>query len=137
MSEDGRGDIPRTAVDQELGKAEQLLSDATKALEVGISKATIVNRLYFACFHAARAALYSHGLNPQSQGQVQTLLGQEFVQPGDLAREHGRFLNDMETFRRRVDYGTGGVERDAEELIESTERFLNAMRELTRIEADE
>lgn len=36
-----------------------MLADAAKAHEVGISKATIVNRLCYACFHAAQAALYA------------------------------------------------------------------------------
>lgn len=130
MSDDERVDIPQATVDQEFEQAEQMLADATKAHEVGISKATIVNRLYYACFHAAQAALYARGFNPRSHGRVQTLLGRDLIQTGDLPREFGRFLNDMETYRRRVDYGSGGVERDTEELLEQTTAFLDAIREL-------
>lgn len=128
MSDDERIDVPREAVDREFEQAEQMLADATKAHEVDISKATVVNRLYYACFHAAQAVLYSRGFEPRSHGHVQTLLGRELVQPGDVPREFGRFLNDVETYRRRVDYGSGGVERDAEELLEQTTAFLDAMR---------
>lgn len=131
MSEDVRVDIPQATVEQEFERAKQMLEDATTAYEVGISKATIVNRLYFACFHAAQAALYTRGFNPQSHGRVQTLLGQVLIQTGDVPREFGRFFNDMETFRRRVDYGSGSVERDTEELLEQTTAFLEAMRQLT------
>ena len=63
MSDDERVNIPQATVDQEFERAEQMLADATKAHEVGISKATIVNRLYYACFHAAQAALYARGFN--------------------------------------------------------------------------
>lgn len=131
MSDDERADIPQAMVEEEFERAEQMLADATKAHEVGISKATVVNRLYYACFHAAQAALYARGHKPQSHGHVQTLLGQALIQPGDVPRRYGRFLNDMETYRRRVDYGSGSVERDSEELLQETAAFLDAMRQIT------
>lgn len=57
--------------------------------------------------------------------------------PGDVDREHGRFLNDVETYRRRVDYGSGGVERDTEELLAQTSTFLEAMREHVEIDLND
>lgn len=48
--------------------------------------------------------------------------------PDDPPQEFGRFYNAMATYRRRVDYGPGSVERDVEELIEETSAFLKAMR---------
>ena len=131
MSEDERVDVPQATVDAEFERAEQMFADAKKAHEVGISKATIVNRLCYACFHAAQAALYARGFDPQSHGRVQTRLGQELIQPGNVPRELGRFLNDMQTYRRRVDYGSGGVERDAEDLLEQTAAFLDAMGQIS------
>lgn len=129
MAEDDRVDVPRADVDREFERAEQMLADATKAKSVGISTATVINRLYYACFHAAQAALYSRGYNPRSHGRVGTLLGRELVQSGDVPRELGRFFNDMQTYRHRVDYGSGGVERDTNDLIDETSRFLDAMRQ--------
>jgi len=131
VSDDERVDVPEATVDEEFERAAQMLADAKKAHEVGISKATVVNRLYYACFHAAQAALYARGFDPQSHGRVQTRLGQELIQPGDVPRELGRFLNDMQTYRRRVDYGSGGVERDAEDLLEQTAAFLDAMGQIS------
>jgi len=52
-------DVAREDVDGEFDQAVQMLDDARKAHEVGISKNTVVNRLYYCCFHAAQAALYS------------------------------------------------------------------------------
>lgn len=137
MSDDERTEIPQATIDREFSRAEQMLDDATKAHEVGISKATVVNRLYYACFHAAQAALYERGFDPQSHGRVQTLLGRELIQSGDVPREFGRFFNDMETYRRRVDYGSGGVERASEELLELTAEFLDAMRAVVDHDATE
>ncbi len=127
MSDD---DVASEDVDDELDNAEQMLDDATKAHDVGISKGTVVNRLYYACFHAAQAALYARGINPQSHGAVQTLLGRELIKEGAVEREHGRFLNDIETYRRRVDYGSGSADRNTEELIRRTRAFLDAMEEV-------
>jgi uncharacterized protein (UPF0332 family) len=129
VSEDERADIPAAVIDDEFARGEQMLADATKAHAVDISKATIVNRLYYACFHAAQAALHARGFDPQLHGRVQTLFGQKLIQDGDVSREFGRFLNDMETYRCRVDYRSGGVERDTADLLERTEGFLDAMRD--------
>lgn len=135
MPDDG-ADVPRTAVEREFSKARQMLADARKASEVGISKATVVNRLYYACFHAAQGALYANGFGPQSHGHVQTLLGRELIQKGDVQREDGRFFNDMETYRRRVDYGTGGVERDSDALLQETAAFLERMERVADADDD-
>lgn len=121
-------DVAREDVDSELEQAVRMLDDARKAHEVGISKNTVVNRLYYCCFHAAQAALYARGFDPQSDGAVQTLLGRELIKPGVVEREHGRFLNDVETYRRRADYGSGSIDRDADELMRRTSAFLDAMR---------
>lgn len=136
MPDDHREEIPQTDIDRELEKAERMLADARKANEVDISKATIVNRLYYACFHAAQAALYARGWNPQSYGHVQTLLGRELIQSGAVLRDFGRFYSDMETFRRRVDYGSGGVEQETAELIEGTTDFLAMMRQVVENESN-
>lgn len=134
---DDAGDVPQADIDREFARAEQMLADARTATEVDISKATIVNRLYYACFHAAQAALYARGFTPQSHGHVQTLLGRELVQPGEIPRECGRFFNDMETYRRRVDYGSGGVDRETEDLIERTASFLDALRPIAGVDTEE
>jgi uncharacterized protein (UPF0332 family) len=134
---DERADIPRADVDREFSKAAQMLADATKANDVDISKATVVNRLYYACFHAAQGGLYARGFDPRSHGRVQTLLGRELIQNGEVPREFGRFLNDMETYRRRVDYGSGGAERDSGDLIQGTSAFLDEMRRVADTDTNE
>jgi len=42
VSDDDRVDVPQATIDREFEQAEQMLMDATKAHEVGISKATVV-----------------------------------------------------------------------------------------------
>ncbi|MFB6095349.1 MAG: HEPN domain-containing protein, partial [Halodesulfurarchaeum sp.] len=115
---------------EELERTRRMLADAETAADVDISKATIVNRLYYACFHAAQAALYARGYNPGSHGRVQTLFGRELVQSGEIPRDLGRFLHDMHTYRNRVDYGSGGVDRATDALLQETARFLDTVEAL-------
>ena len=136
MSDDERVDVPEATVDAEVERAAQMLADAKKAHEAGISKATVVNRLYYACFHAAQAALYARGFDPQLTGGFQTRLGQEVIQPGDVPRELGWFLDDMQTYRSRVDYGSGGGERDAEDLLQQTAAFFDAIGQISGHDAN-
>lgn len=130
-------DVPEADLRAEWERAEQALTDARVAHEAGVPKATVINRLYYACFHAAQAVLYSRGFDPTSHGAVGTLLGRELVQRGTVDRKHGRFLSDMETYRRRVDYGSSAVERETEELLDGTGSFVDAMRAVLDDSLDE
>ena len=68
----------------EIETARTALADARLLLDHGGSTEGVVNRLYYACFHAARAALYSRGEQPRSHGGVRTQFGQVVVLAGDV-----------------------------------------------------
>lgn len=58
-------DPPGTAaVESELDQAREALSDAEGALDADLSAAVVINRCYYACFHAAQAVLYDRGFDP-------------------------------------------------------------------------
>jgi uncharacterized protein (UPF0332 family) len=78
------------AVEDQLRQAEQAFEDAVGAKEADLSDAVIVNRLYYACFHAAQAALYDRGHEPTSHGGVLSLFGSEVAVDGEATREQGR-----------------------------------------------
>ena len=83
------------AIEDQLRQARQALSDAEGARNADLSDAVVINRLYYACFHAAQAALYERGHDPTTHGGVLSLFGSEIVVVGDASREDGRFLNDL------------------------------------------
>lgn len=105
----------------------EALADAEGALEADLSDSVIVNRLYYACFHAAQAVLYDRGIVPNSHGAVLSLFGSEVVLAGDASREQGRFLNRLSDLRKRADYEYAPIDEDLDELISDTRSFVSDM----------
>lgn len=112
-------------VEDELRRARQALSDAEGARNAKLSDAVVVNRLYYACFHAAQAVLYDRRYEPTTHGAVLTLFGSEVVGEGDASRTDGRFLNDLGELRQRADYGYGPVDEDVDVLLGRTREFVS------------
>lgn len=128
MSED---ELPGDAeIEDQLRQAQQALDDADGARNVELSDAVVINRLYYACFHAAQAVLYDRGHDPRSHGGVLSLFGSEVVVSGDAPREHGRFLNRLSELRKQADYGYGRTDEDIDTLLSRTKRFVAEMESL-------
>ena len=119
----------------ELSRARDALHDAEVLLDDDGSDAGVLNRLYYAAFHAAQAVLYARGENPSSQGHVRQQFGQMVVLDGDATREQGRLLGTLYDYRREADYGHGPPSVDLETLIDDVETFVEDMQEL--VDADE
>lgn len=128
MSNDDAPD--EAAVEDQLRQARQALSDAEGARNAELSDAVVVNRLYYACFHAAQAALYDRGHDPTTHGGVLTLFGSEIVSEGDASRTDGRFLNDLGELRQQADYGYGTIDEDVDALLARTRQFVSEMESL-------
>lgn len=92
---------------------------------------TIVNRLYYACFHAAKAVLHTKGFDPSTHQGVLTVFGEEVILSGEATREDGRFLNDLRDLRQQADYRHDPIEVDVDELFERTKAFVAKMHDLT------
>lgn len=117
-------------VEEQLRQANQALTDAKGAYDAELSDVVVVNRLYYACFHAAQAVLYDRGYEPESHGGVLSLFGSEVVVEGDASREQGRFLNDLSTLCKQADYGYEPLDEDIAELLDETTSFVETMEEL-------
>lgn len=123
MPDDGR----TLTVAREVRLARQALDDAELAQEGGLSDRAVVNRLYYAAFHAVQAALYDRGLDPSSHGGVRSLFGSEVIAAGDATREDGRFLSRLSELRHRADYGYDGPDEDVGALLARTKRLVDDM----------
>lgn len=111
-------------VEEEIEQANAALSDAKILLDGGGSPNAVVNRLYYACFHAANAALLSDGHEATSHRGVLTLFGEEVVLAGDVPRDDGRFLNELNDYREQADYGYDTLDVEVHSLHERAEEFV-------------
>jgi uncharacterized protein (UPF0332 family) len=118
------------AVAEQLAQAEQALEDARGALAADLSDAVVVNRCYYACFHAAQAVLYDRDHEPSSHGGVLSLFGSEVAVEGDVSRDRGRFLNDLSALRKQADYGYEPLDEDVNSLVDRTASFVDTMERL-------
>ncbi|PSP38720.1 toxin-antitoxin system, antitoxin component [Halobacteriales archaeon QH_7_65_31] len=109
----------------EIETARTALADARLLLDHGGSTEGVVNRLYYACFHAARAALYSRGEQPRSHGGVRTQFGQVVVLAGDAPREHGKLLRDLSDYRSVAEYASRTPAVDTRPLLADAEQFVD------------
>lgn len=121
---------PSGTVDREFQQAQQALDDATNARAAGLSDAAVINRLYYAAFHAVQAVLYDRGFTPTSHGGVLSLFGSEIIAADAAPRKHGRFLNQLSELRKQADYGYEAIDEDIEALCARTQELVATMESL-------
>ncbi len=93
-----------------LRKADAALASAKRDLDAGDLDGT-ANRLYYAMFHAARAALVSIGEPADGRhGTIIAQFGLQFCKDGPLPTELGRAINEAQELRVEADYGAGTPE---------------------------
>lgn len=115
----------------ELERARTCLREARHLQDADLPYGA-ASRAYYAVFHAARALLFSIGLEPTSHGGVVSLLGEHFVRPGRLDPQLARLISRMHADRHDADYLVQAVFTTAEsaKAIADAERFLETAAEL-------
>jgi hypothetical protein len=113
----------------ELERAETCLEEARHLQSADLPYGA-ASRAYYVVFHAARALLFSIGLEPKSHGGVVNLLSEHFVRPGHLAPELARLLSRMQADRHDADYFVHAVftPAEGEKALADAEGFLEAAR---------
>ncbi len=106
------------AIKLKLQKANALLGEA-EVLMQNKFYATVINRLYYGCFHATKALLLTKDLTPKTHSGVINLLHLHFVQPGLFDMEQASFYSRLLQERMEEDYSDFIIE-DAE----TTEGFI-------------
>ena len=93
----------RAYIRYRLARAREALDEARLLLEAD-HLATAVTRIYYACFYAVSALLFSEGLSSTKHSGVRALFDQHWVKPGRISKELGRFYRDMFERRQESDY---------------------------------
>ena len=117
-------------VEDSLQRARQALETARVDHETAGDRRAALNRLYYACFHAARAVLYNRGYDTSKHRRVLSLVDRELVHEGNLPREQSQTFRDLFVARQDADYGFGQVNEDVERLMSQAEEFVETMEAL-------
>lgn len=119
----------RADISAELKAAEEALKAASALLDLGLLR-DAASRLYYSVFHAARALVFSAGVQPRSHEALRSLFARHFIKPGILSAEYSKLLGNLESTRLEGDYDTEfalGVEQIRPDL-EKAAAFLSAAR---------
>lgn len=108
-----------------LARAQSAVGEAELLISGGFTMAA-VNRMYYACFYAVSALLYSQGYSSSKHSGVVALFDRHFIKTGVLAREMGRFYHDMFDRRQESDYKAYvSLDRaDVEAWLDQTRGFV-------------
>lgn len=115
MTSEGRQQV----VSEELRVAREELGAADQLIGLTLYRIALT-RVYFAVFHAARAALYAQGYDPKTHQGVLTLFNQHLVRPGHLKPLNARVLARLQKYREQADYGESFIVDEAGAREEAT-----------------
>jgi uncharacterized protein (UPF0332 family) len=119
------------AIELKLTKAKLLL-DEISILQKHKINATIINRLYYACYHATKALLLTKDLIPKTHSGVISLLHKHFVNEGSFDAPKAAFFNRLLQERMDDDYSDLITVDDetVEEFHEPAKEYFNYIIEL-------
>ena len=90
-------------VEHRLSRAQETLEEARLLVESGRLNGA-VNRLYYACFYAVTALLYTEGHTSSKHSGVRSLFDLHWMRTERLHGELGRFYRQMFNSRQESDY---------------------------------
>jgi hypothetical protein len=85
----------------------QKSEEALKAARIMVDKHMFtfaMNRVYYSLYYAIQALLAKQGVSFSKHGQVKGYFNREFIKPGKLPKEIGRFYNKAFEYRQKFDY---------------------------------
>jgi len=125
------GENRRDNARDELSRAEICLNEA-RALHGASFPYGAVSRSCYAVFHAARALLFSIGLEAKSHKAVVAMIGDHFVRSGRLSPEMGRLVSRLQRDQEDADYAAGAVftTEEARKVLAEAEAFVAEARRL-------
>ena len=113
--------------------SDQALQDLEIATDGGASLRSRYNRLYYAVFYAAKAALLSEGIEAKTHRGTANQVYQEFYDERSLLeKEEAIVLQKVQERRDMADYEVKAsfTEEDFEQLLEKSREFIQKMEEI-------
>jgi len=85
-------------------RAQQAIIEAKTLFDAGLLNA-YVNRLYYACFYAVSALLFTRDFSTSKHSYLRSLMHREFVNTGLIPKEFGKHFDLLFNNRMKGDYG--------------------------------
>ncbi|MDQ2753466.1 MAG: HEPN domain-containing protein [Bacteroidota bacterium] len=119
------------SVQLKLNKAKSLLSEMPLLRQHHLN-ATIINRLYYACYHATRALLLTKNYIPKTHSGVVSLLHQHFVLHNIFDADKASFFSRLMQERMDDDYSDFSIVEDdvVEEFAEPANEYIEYIESL-------
>lgn len=123
----------QSIVELRMGKAKTFLDEANKMVELGLWDMA-ANRFYYACFHAAQAAIVHDGLAAHTHAGTIAVFGLNFVKPEKIEKALGAFFSRMEQLRMKADYNCDYdvTQSDVESMVQPAHDFIAAIERLVK-----
>lgn len=121
----------RSVVALRMDKARIFLAEARKMIELEMWDLA-ANRFYYACFHAAQAALVHGGFSAHTHAGTISTFGLHFIRTEKVDKRLGAFFSRMEQLRMKADYNCNFdvVREDVEGMSEPAHEFVAAIEKI-------
>ena len=107
-----------------MARAEETMQVAKLVFENGHLHDT-VNRLYYACFYAVSALLFTEGLSSSRHTGIRSLFDRHWIKTGRLPVEMARFYRRLFKYRHEGDYARVTFNREhVQDWLEQAEAFI-------------
>ncbi len=109
--------------------------DAAKSLVEKDLYRSAMSRAYYGLFHYIKALLYTQGLEPKSDEELEHLFGFHFVKAGKVDIKSAKLLARLQKYCEISDYGLVSVfsREDVEEELTEVEHFINSIQGYLKI----
>ena len=92
------------AIKIKMQKAEAFMSEIDTLFQIKFYN-TLINRLYYSCFHATKALMLTKDLVSKTHSGVVSILNEKFVLENTFDKEHASFFRRLMNERVEDDYG--------------------------------
>jgi len=123
----------KALIEYRLTQARDSIREADVLDQSGMSRRSVMNRLYYAMFYAVLALLQEKGMGTSKHSGAIALFDREFVKSGTFPKEMSKALHRAFELRQKGDYmeetevtadDVAETRPAAEQFVEFAERFL-------------
>ena len=123
----------KTLIAYRIAQARDSIREADLLNESGMSKRSVMNRLYYAMFYAVLALLQEKEMGTSKHSGAISLFDREFVKTGLFSKEMSKALHRAFELRQKGDYmeeaevtsdDVAEIRPAAEQFVEYAERYL-------------